>query len=166
MLFLTPQPTVSKHPFNGPFLGLPRWAETRKVNQSGCYWSKREWHQLGHMLVCASLQTDNHASTPPLNSVKALKAKTALSSSPQHIQREWSVLCMTGLMTTRHSRRVVLILWTKSATTEICILTELSSTKLETTSAVQKWPFRLAPVKPLTWIVLEPDHEYPLIHVL
>ena len=25
-----------------------------------------QWHQLGHMQVCTSLQTDNHASTPPL----------------------------------------------------------------------------------------------------
>jgi len=25
-----------------------------------------QWHQLGHMHVCTSLQTDNHASTPPL----------------------------------------------------------------------------------------------------
>jgi len=46
-----------------------------------------QWHQLGCMQVCTSLQTDNHASTPPLsflqagcpscrptNSVKALKA--------------------------------------------------------------------------------------------
>ena len=42
-----------------------------------------EWqrHQLGRMQVCTSLQTDNHASTPPLsftgrptNSVKALRA--------------------------------------------------------------------------------------------
>jgi len=50
--------------------------------------SEWQWHQLGHMQVCTSLQTDNHASTPPLsflqarcpscrptNSVKALKAK-------------------------------------------------------------------------------------------
>jgi len=50
-----------------------------------CEW---QWHQLGHMQVCTSLQTDNHASTPPLsflqtrclscrpnNSVKALKAR-------------------------------------------------------------------------------------------
>jgi len=49
--------------------------------------SERQWHQLGHMQVCTSQQTDNHASTPPLsflqagcpscrptNSVKALKA--------------------------------------------------------------------------------------------
>jgi len=25
------------------------------------------WNQLGHMLVCTSLQTDNHASTSPLS---------------------------------------------------------------------------------------------------
>ena len=49
--------------------------------------SEWQWHQLGHMQVCTALQTDNHASTPPLsflqagrpscrptNSVKALKA--------------------------------------------------------------------------------------------
>jgi len=48
-----------------------------------------QWYHLGHMQVCTSLQTDNHASTPPLsflqagcpscrptNSVKALKAKS------------------------------------------------------------------------------------------
>jgi len=48
-----------------------------------------QWHQLGHMQVCTSLQMDNHASTSPLsflqagcpscrptNSVKALKAIT------------------------------------------------------------------------------------------
>jgi len=28
--------------------------------------SEWHWHQLGHMQVCTSLQTDNHASTPPL----------------------------------------------------------------------------------------------------
>jgi len=43
-----------------------------------------QWHQLGHMQVCTSLQTDNHASTTllrflqagcrPTNSIKALKA--------------------------------------------------------------------------------------------
>jgi len=28
--------------------------------------SEWQWHQLGHMQACISLQTDNHASTPPL----------------------------------------------------------------------------------------------------
>jgi len=51
--------------------------------------SEWQWHQLGHMQICTSLQADNHASTPPLsflqagcpscrptNSIKALKALT------------------------------------------------------------------------------------------
>jgi len=29
--------------------------------------SEWQWHQLGHMQVCTTLQTDNHASTPPLS---------------------------------------------------------------------------------------------------
>jgi len=29
--------------------------------------SEWQWHHLGHMQVCTSLQTDNHANTPPLN---------------------------------------------------------------------------------------------------
>jgi len=28
--------------------------------------SEWQWHQLGHMQVCTLLQTDNHASTPPI----------------------------------------------------------------------------------------------------
>jgi len=53
--------------------------------------SKWQWHPLGHMQVCTSLQSDNHASTPPLvfyrwdalpaaqptNGVRALKAFSA-----------------------------------------------------------------------------------------
>jgi len=30
-----------------------------------------QWHQLGHMQVCTSLQTDNHSSTPPLSFLQA-----------------------------------------------------------------------------------------------
>ena len=33
--------------------------------------SEWQWHQLGHMQVCTSLQRDNHASTPPLCGVLA-----------------------------------------------------------------------------------------------
>jgi len=29
--------------------------------------SEWHWHQPGHMQVCTSLQTDNHASNPPLS---------------------------------------------------------------------------------------------------
>jgi len=37
-----------------------------RQNQSEARDSEWQWHQLGHMQVCTSLQTDNHASTPPL----------------------------------------------------------------------------------------------------
>jgi len=33
--------------------------------------SEWQWHQLGNMQVCNSLQTDNHASTPPLSFLQA-----------------------------------------------------------------------------------------------
>jgi len=29
--------------------------------------SEWQWHQVGHMQVCSSLQSDNHASNPPLS---------------------------------------------------------------------------------------------------
>jgi len=29
--------------------------------------SEWQWHKLGHMQICTSLQTNNHASTPPLS---------------------------------------------------------------------------------------------------
>jgi len=29
--------------------------------------SEWQWHQLGHILICILIQTDNHASTPPLS---------------------------------------------------------------------------------------------------
>ena len=59
--------------------------------------SEWQWHQLGHMQVYISLQTDKHASTAPLkflqagcpschptNSVKALKAQTAIQYTKKY----------------------------------------------------------------------------------
>jgi len=44
---------------------------------SGARDSEQQWDQLGHMQICTSPQSDNHASTPslssPTNSIKALK---------------------------------------------------------------------------------------------
>jgi len=58
------------HPFNGPFSGTTRMSRYQKGKTSLDFTEARDsgwqWHQLGHMQVCTSLQTDNHASTPPL----------------------------------------------------------------------------------------------------
>jgi len=79
------------HTFNGPFSGTTQVSRYQKgktnLDFTEATDSERQWHQLGHMQVCISLQTDDHASTPPLsflqagcpschptNSIKALKA--------------------------------------------------------------------------------------------
>jgi len=61
---------IHPHPFNGPLSGTTRVSRYQigKTNvdfteATGYEW---QWHQLGHMQVCTSLQTDNHASTQPL----------------------------------------------------------------------------------------------------
>ena len=84
-------------PFNGPLSGTTRVSRYQKSKTNLDFTqardSKWQWHQLGHMQVCTSLQTDNHASHTttqvflqtgcpscrPTNSVKALKAKQYVS---------------------------------------------------------------------------------------
>ena len=59
------------HPFNGLFSGTTRVSRYQKGKTNLDFTAARDsewqWHQLGHMQVCNSLQTDNHASTPPLS---------------------------------------------------------------------------------------------------
>jgi len=80
-----------QQPFNGLFSRTTWVSRYQKgktnLDFTGARDSELQWHQLDHMQVCTLLQTDNHASTPPLsflqagclscrptNSVKALKA--------------------------------------------------------------------------------------------
>ena len=56
---------------NGPFSGTTRVSRYQKGKTKLDFTEARDsewqWHQLGQMQVCTSLQTDNHASTPPLS---------------------------------------------------------------------------------------------------
>ena len=93
------------HTFNGPFSGTTQASRYQKGITNLDFTEARDsdwqWHQLGHMQVCTSLQTDNHASTPPLkflqarypscrptNSIKALKA------IHHHCNQTWPTLNM------------------------------------------------------------------------
>jgi len=84
------------HPFNGPLFGTTQVSQYQKGKTNLDFTEARdsewEWHQLGHMQACTSLQTDNHTNTPPLsflqawcpscrptNSVKALTALLLLN---------------------------------------------------------------------------------------
>ena len=60
------------HTFNGPLSGITQVNRYLKGKTNADFSEARDsewqWHQLGHMQVCTSLQTDNHASTPLLGS--------------------------------------------------------------------------------------------------
>ena len=59
-----------QQPFNGLFSRTTWVSRYQKCKTNLDFTRARDsewqWHQLGHMQVCTSLQTDNHASTPPL----------------------------------------------------------------------------------------------------
>ena len=63
------------HPLNGPLSGTTQVSRYQKGKTNLDFTEARDsewqWHQLGHMQVCISLQTDNHAITPPLSFLQA-----------------------------------------------------------------------------------------------
>ena len=58
------------HHLHTPLSGTTRVSRYQKGKTSLDFTEARDsewqWYQLGHMQVCTSLQTDNHANTPPL----------------------------------------------------------------------------------------------------
>jgi len=101
------------------FLGQPgvSWYQTGKTNLdfTEARDSEWQWHQLGYMQVCTSLQTDNHASNPPLsflqarcpsccptNSVKAVKANqqsraNRLNPWPCRCQQRHAIILLVSI---------------------------------------------------------------------
>ena len=126
------------HPFNGPFSGTTQVSRYQKgkinLDFTEARDSEWQWHQLEHMQVCTSLQTDNHANTPPLsflqvgcpscrptNSVKALKAVRANPKEEEETRKRRGVskrqfslhtCCSTGLAESNGS--LLLGLWRDS----------------------------------------------------
>ena len=74
------------HSFNGPFSGTTRVSQYQKGKTSLDFTeakdSEWQWHQLGHMQVCTSLQTYNHTNTLPLSF-------TALSAAQPTVSKHW-----------------------------------------------------------------------------
>ena len=106
------------HTFNGSLSMTTQVNQYQKGKTSLDFAEARDsewhWHQLGRMQVCTSLQTDNHASTPPLsflqagrpsccptNSIRALKAVLLLSFSGMYtaLNNEFAVCIWNILLT-------------------------------------------------------------------
>jgi len=61
---------ASTHPFNGPLSRTTQVSQYQEgktnLDLTEARDSEWQWHQVGHMQICTSLQTDNNASTTPL----------------------------------------------------------------------------------------------------
>ena len=81
------------HPFNGPLSRTTRVSRYQKgetnLDFTEARDSERQWHQLGHMQICTSLQTDNHTNTSPLSFYRpdALPAVQPTASEHWRLQR-------------------------------------------------------------------------------
>ena len=112
------------HTFNGPFAGTTGVSRYQKgktnVDFTEARDSEWQWHQLSHnMQVCTSLQTDNHASTPPLTVVfdrpDALPAAQPTASK----HRRQSLRVLVQLKSARRRRQRV------SAASDIVMVFEM-----------------------------------------
>ena len=76
------------HPFNGPLSGTTQVSQYQigktNLDFTGARDSEWHWHQLGRMQVCTSLQTDNHASTPPISFYRPDALPAARPTASKH----------------------------------------------------------------------------------
>ena len=103
-------------PFNGPLSGTTRVSRYQKCETNVYFTEARDsewqWHQLGHMQACTSLQTDNHASTTQLSFFTG-----QMPFLPPN-QPKWPILCRTGRLNSNQLRPAEAL----KATNEIKIL--------------------------------------------
>ena len=85
------------HPFNGPLSRTIQVSRYQKGKTNPDFTeargSERHWHQLGHMQLCISLQTDNHASTSPLSFFTGQMPFLPPSQQRQSIEGKY-VMCL------------------------------------------------------------------------
>ena len=106
----THQQQQQQQPFNGLFSRTTWVSRYQKgktnLDFTGARDSEWQWHQLGHMQVCTSLQLDNHASTPPLGFYRpdALPAAQPTASKHwriyTHTYKLWNKSTRTGILHT------------------------------------------------------------------
>jgi len=76
------------HTHTGPFSGTTRVSRYQKsktyLDFTEARDSEWQWPQLGHMQLCTSFQTDNHASTPPLSFYRPAALPAAQPTASKH----------------------------------------------------------------------------------
>jgi len=82
------------------------------LNFTGARDSEWQWHQLGLMQVCTSLQTDNHASTPPLSFLQAGCPSCRPTSSVKTLKASAPVTTRHKTQRKHKMYRIVIVRWT------------------------------------------------------
>jgi len=76
------------HPFNSPLSRTTQVSRYQKSKTNLDFTEARDsewqWHLLGHMQVCTSLQTDNYASIPPLSFYRPDALPAAQPTASKH----------------------------------------------------------------------------------
>jgi len=88
------------HPFNGTFSRTTQASRYQNSKTNLDFTEARDsewqWHQLGHMQVCTSYQTDNHASTSPFSFFT--RRMPFLSPKQQHQSTEGITQCKQNVV--------------------------------------------------------------------
>ena len=112
------------HPFNGPYSGTTQVSRYQKgktnLDFSEAKDSEWQWHQLGHMHICTLLQTDNHASTPPLVFYRPDALTAAQPTASKHWRHTMKLMMKQLVLSSDQLRAVSLI--GRNAVTWLCAL--------------------------------------------
>jgi len=102
---------IHTHPFNDPLSRTTQVSQYQKGKTNLDFTEARDsewqWHQLGHMQICTSLQANNHVNTPPLSFLQAgcpsCRPTNSVKALKEHIQSTDSrYLCVLSTPDMRH----------------------------------------------------------------
>ena len=117
------------HPFNGPLSRTTRVSRYQKCKTNLDFTEARNsewhWHQLGHMQVCTSLQTDNHASTPPLVFLQAGCPSGRPTNSVKVLKAHGQQLYQNQIVSLTSAAKTVSCCLSSAVECELCFLTSL-----------------------------------------
>ena len=163
------------HAFNGPLSGTTRVSQYQKGKTNLHFTEARDsqwqWHQLGCRLmqVCTSLQTGNHASTPPLSSYRpdALPAAQPTASKHwRHVQYNRSKIASTRCWATQkltqscnwradHFQNLSTLLWSIA-----CLIYSSLFTKLVATISIS------GNLLIIFWVILLPNKQTVILIII
>ena len=88
--------------------------------------SEWQWHQLSHMQVCNSLQTDNHTSTAPLSFFTGRMPFLPPNQQPQSTEGSFVAINFLQKIITRAVESVHASVWCSSVYPFVCLSVRLS----------------------------------------